>query len=64
MANTRHKDAVWGIGEHPTLDQAQLGLLMDIRDELKLSNQRLATLVNLAQCYRIPRALDALESMT
>lgn len=39
MADTRHKNANWNIGEAPTLEQAQLGLLMDIRDELQESNR-------------------------
>lgn len=38
---------------HVSADQATLATLMDIRDEL----QAIRTLAN---CYRIPRALDAL----
>ena len=38
MGNTRHKDAKWSIGERPDMQGAHLGLLMDLRDELKQLN--------------------------
>lgn len=53
----RHKDVVWNVPEKPTeYSQLQVAILMDIRDELKAIRR-------LAECHRIPRALDALHSM-
>lgn len=51
----RHKDANWNLSEPAlTWEQAQIAVLMDIRDELKSINR-------LLNCYRIPRALDAIS---
>lgn len=54
----RNKDRNWDCGgdESVTYEQAQLAVLMDIRDELKAINGRL-------NCYRIPRALDAMYEL-
>lgn len=52
----RHKDANWNIAEQPDTANAQLTVLMDIRDELKQINRQLG-------CYRIPRALDAMHEL-
>lgn len=52
----RNKNCDWNTGvlpNHVNVDQAQLAVLMDIRDELQ-------AIRGLAQCFRIPRALDAL----
>lgn len=52
----RNKDCDWNTGTLPnsvSVEQAQLAVLMDIRDELQ-------ALRRLANCYRIPRALDAM----
>jgi hypothetical protein len=38
MADTRHKNAIWNCGETCSVEQAQLAVLMDIRDELKQLN--------------------------
>lgn len=53
----RKKNINWSIGTNsdgttPAHD-AHLAVLMDIRDELR-------TIRQLAQCYRIPRGLDAM----
>lgn len=57
---TRRKNRSWrvaSIGENPeSLEHIQIAVLMDIRDELQ-------SLVRLVNCYRIPRALDALAEM-
>ena len=55
----RNKNCDWNAGTLPNavnIDQAQLAVLMDIRDELQ-------HLKRLAQCYRIPRALDAMYEL-
>lgn len=52
----RKKDVRWNVlNEHGnvTVEAAQLAVLMDIRDELQ-------TIRRLAECGRIPRALDAM----
>jgi hypothetical protein len=55
--STRHKNTTWTIPNNANgttpYEGAQLAVLMDIRDELQ-------SLVRLANCYRIPRALDAM----
>jgi ABC-type transporter Mla MlaB component len=53
MTDTRHKNIDWSISGAMTYDGATIAVLMDIRDELQ-------ALRSLANCYRIPRALDAL----
>lgn len=55
--DTRKKNMNWSLetnadGTTPSQD-AHLAVLMDIRDELQAIHQ-------LARCYRIPRALDAM----
>jgi hypothetical protein len=54
----RQKNVNWCIYSHRANHQegAQLAVLMDIRDELQAINAKL-------DCYRVPRALDALISM-
>jgi len=56
MARHKCADVAWSIDQtRPGIVSnvdAQLAVLMDIRDELQ-------TLRRLAQCYRLPRALDA-----
>lgn len=60
MADTRHKNGNWNLGSPIQWDKVNLALLMDIRDELQANNRRLDTIIGLANCYRIPRALDAM----
>lgn len=64
MAEHKHRRAniLWTIPETGSVDhaEAQLAVLMDIRTELKTNNEHLAALLSLAQCYRIPRGLDAM----
>lgn len=60
MPDTRKKNANWNLnvdsaGRVSNAD-AQLAVLMDIRDELQALNR-------LANCYRIPRALDAMHEL-
>lgn len=52
MTDTRKKNHNWNCSAG-SYDAAQLALLMDIRDELQAIRA-------LANCYRIPRALDAM----
>lgn len=53
----RHKNANWNIPEKCTSwEQAYMAVLMDIRDELQAIRR-------LAECPRIPRALDAMYEM-
>lgn len=54
----RQKNVNWNCGEtnDVTMDGAQLAVLMDIRDELQ-------AIRSLANCYRIPLALDALRDV-
>lgn len=57
MADTRRKNTNWNLGEKITeWDQCSLAVLMDIRDEL----QGIRLLMN---CYRVPRALDAMYEL-
>jgi len=57
MARHNRADVAWRIPtDTPSTDQAQLAVLMDIRDELQ-------TIRRLAQCHRIPRALDAMTEL-
>lgn len=60
MARHRHADVAWNINTLPSgkiaNEDAHLAVLMDIRDELQ-------TLRRLAQCHRIPRALDAMTEL-
>lgn len=53
----RHKNTDWNLPEKmQDWEMVMVPLLMDIRDELQ-------ALRGLANCYRIPRALDALAEM-
>lgn len=56
--DTRQKSRNWTVtnGGSVSYDGAQLAVLMDIRDEL----QGIRSLMN---CYRVPRALDALYEL-
>ena len=47
----RHKDTIWNLDDKPGYEGAQLGLLMDIRDELKALNRTLG-------CYRVVQMCD------
>lgn len=55
--DTRRKNRNWIVSDDGvstrSVEHTQIAVLMDIRDELQ-------TLVRLANCYRLPRALDAL----
>lgn len=56
MTDTRQKNKIWRCSDSDgsvNYDQAKIATLMDIRDELQSLNR-------LLQCYRIPKALDAL----
>lgn len=56
MSDTRNKNSNWCTRDASgaiSQEQARLAVLMDIRDELQAINRKL-------DCYRIPRALDAL----
>lgn len=60
MVDTRKKNVSWKLhtnadGTTSNMD-AQLAVLMDIRDELQALNR-------LANCHRIPRALDAMYEL-
>lgn len=59
MTDTRQKNKQWRAADlngNVSMAQATLATLMDIRDELQ-------ALRRLGECYRIPRALDALAEM-
>ena len=59
----RRKNTEWSLpdlGETVTVDQAQLAVLMDIRDEL----QRLNALFNCSNFLAIPHTLRAIEKNT
>jgi hypothetical protein len=56
MVDVRQKNKIWRCANSDgsaDYEQAKLATLMDIRDELQSLNR-------LFQCYRIPKALDAL----
>lgn len=56
----RHKDRAWDLPDHCDYPAATLGVLMDIRDELKLLNNHI-------QCHEfinIPRVLRAIQRNT
>lgn len=38
MADNRHQNVKWVLAEHPQVDQVQIAVLMDIRDELQTLN--------------------------
>lgn len=59
VADTRQKNRNWrcaGPNDSVSMEQATLATLMDIRDELQAIRA-------LANCYRIPRALDAMTEL-
>jgi len=63
MADTRHKNKVWNVGEviqSYTWEQGKLAVLMDIRDELK----RLNELLHCEHFLCIPMKLDAIRRNT
>lgn len=54
--DTRRKDFDWRVrnpGENTPDMGRQLAVLMDIRDELKKANERLAALETLARCHNV-----------
>jgi hypothetical protein len=53
MSTLRHRNQDWQLPEKMTWELVAVALLLDIRGELR-------TIRSLAQCYRVPRALDAL----
>lgn len=71
MANTRYKDLSWTIqsNENGTVshEDAQLAVFMDLRDELKLINQKMQRLVSILECQNflaIPSKLDRISKNT
>lgn len=58
----RHKDANWTLPEDTSVsyDEAQLAVLMDIRDELK----RLNTVLQCPNFIAVPAKLDAIDRNT
>lgn len=58
--DTRFRNANWTVHSNDdgrvSVDRCTLAVLMDIRDELQAIRR-------LADCYRIPRALDAITAM-
>ena len=64
MIDTRQKNSRWGL--NPSLgggfatDQAQLAVLMDIRDELQSLNRRM----DCAETLSIPRVLEKIRKNT
>jgi hypothetical protein len=64
MSDTRRKDVNWRLNELPSgnapTDDAQLAVLMDIRDELK----RLNSVLHCTNFLAIPSKLDAIRRNT
>jgi hypothetical protein len=64
MSDTRHKDVTWGMERNLngtlSYDQAQLAVLMDIRDEMKRLNQ----LLHCNNFMGIPYKLDRISANT
>jgi len=60
VSDQRQKNKSWSVadknGKVTDWAQAQVAVLMDIRDELQAINSKLS-------CYRIPRALDAMHEL-
>lgn len=57
MARHKHANGAWTIPDSGlSLEHAQLAVLMDIRDEMQAIRR-------LAECPRIPRALDAMHEL-
>ncbi len=59
----RHRDANWTVSENCSHAEAQLCVLMDIRDELKNVRAELAGIRNWSNCWRVGKALSALDTM-
>lgn len=59
----RHKNIEWILPEKPTYEQAQLGVLMDIRDELKEINNSLRVL-RCPSFIAVPRILRRISANT
>jgi len=57
---TRHRNTTWILREIPDLDGAQLAVLMDIREELKLLNG----LFRCPNFRQIPSKIDAIRKNT
>jgi len=53
MTGLRHRNRDWELPEKMTWELVAVAVLLDIRGELR-------TIRSLAQCYRVPRALDAM----
>lgn len=60
VVDRRRKNQNWIVtdetGRAQSIEHVIVAVLMDIRDELQ-------TIRSLAQCYRIPRALDAMHEL-
>lgn len=54
----RHKNSDWSVEERPTLEGAQLTVLMDIRDELQALNR----LLNCHNFTEIPHVLRGIRA--
>jgi hypothetical protein len=64
LSNTRHKDRIWRLPDPvKTWEEAQVAVLMDIRDELKALLAEMRSINTKLGCYRVPRALDDLHSL-
>lgn len=60
----RRKDTDWNIPEGtPSVEQAALAVLMDIRDELKESNRHLRALEGILGCHNVTRGMMALHRL-
>ena len=60
MADTRHRYVRWNVGVTPSMEGAQLAVLMDIREELHSLN-------NIFRCYKflqIPGKIEAIRKNT
>jgi len=61
--DNRKKNANWNLGEVTTWEQVAVAVLMDIRDEMQSVRREVSGIHSLANCYRIPRALDAMHEL-
>ena len=61
----RHKDATWNLAApSPGMDGAQVAVLMDIRDELKLNNELQRRILAVLECRNtsaIPHTLARID---
>jgi hypothetical protein len=70
MNDRRRRDVSWqvcGEGQSPSFDGAQLAVLMDIREELKLLRYNLSSINMLFHCRNftaIPAKLDSIRKNT